>query len=88
MIASTAMVNYKVKSMLRHLFIVSIRFYQYIISPALGKHCRFEPSCSHYSFDAITTFGTTIGLRLTVKRLLRCHPWHPGGYDPIPQKNR
>jgi len=61
-----------------------IRIYQWTISPMLGPTCRFHPSCSNYALQAITRFGVLRGGWLTVKRLGRCHPWHPGGFDPVP----
>lgn len=61
-----------------------IRFYQIAISPLKGKSCRFYPSCSEYTREAIFRFGAIHGLWLGVKRILRCHPFHPGGYDPLP----
>jgi uncharacterized protein len=61
-----------------------IRLYRYLISPLLGPNCRFYPSCSCYAEEALTQHGVLRGLYLTVRRLLRCHPWHPGGYDPVP----
>ena len=64
-----------------------IRGYQLIISPWLGPRCRFYPSCSHYAQEAITVHGSARGLWLTLRRLARCHPWHPGGLDPVPSKH-
>jgi uncharacterized protein len=61
-----------------------IRVYQWTVSPLLGPTCRFYPSCSNYALQAIQRFGVLHGLWLTVKRLGRCHPWHPGGFDPVP----
>ena len=61
-----------------------IRAYQYAISPLLGNRCRFDPSCSEYSMGALRRYGLFRGLWLTVRRIGRCHPWHPGGYDPVP----
>ena len=61
-----------------------VRTYQYLLSPYFGSQCRFTPSCSHYAVDALTKYGALKGARLTVRRLLRCHPWHPGGFDPVP----
>jgi uncharacterized protein len=61
-----------------------IRFYQRGISPGLGVNCRFEPSCSRYTAEAIEVHGPWRGLWLGVRRLSRCHPGTPGGYDPVP----
>ncbi|MCS7221991.1 MAG: membrane protein insertion efficiency factor YidD [Anaerolineae bacterium] len=61
-----------------------IRFYQRFISPALPPSCRFTPTCSHYAYQAIQRYGLLRGGWLGLKRLLRCHPFHPGGYDPVP----
>ncbi|HRE18062.1 MAG TPA: membrane protein insertion efficiency factor YidD [Rhodocyclaceae bacterium] len=61
-----------------------IRFYQYAISPWLGRRCRFFPSCSEYALDAVGKYGAVRGGWLSCKRVCRCHPWHPGGYDPVP----
>jgi putative membrane protein insertion efficiency factor len=58
--------------------------YRRWISPALPARCRFYPSCSAYALEALATHGALRGLRLTTWRLLRCHPFHPGGYDPVP----
>jgi putative membrane protein insertion efficiency factor len=65
-------------------FIALIRVYQYTLSPLLGPSCRFHPSCSEYAYQAITRHGALRGLLLALKRLLRCHPFHPGGIDPVP----
>jgi putative membrane protein insertion efficiency factor len=65
-----------------------IKLYQYLISPLLGNRCRFYPSCSHYAESAIERFGVFRGSWLIVRRCLKCHPWHPGGEDPIPHKVR
>ncbi|MCY7388300.1 MAG: membrane protein insertion efficiency factor YidD [Burkholderiales bacterium] len=61
-----------------------VRAYQYVFSPHFGTQCRFTPTCSHYAVDALTKYGALKGSYLTSRRLLRCHPWCPGGYDPIP----
>ncbi len=61
-----------------------IRGYQLAISPFLGPRCRFYPSCSHYAIEAIETHGALRGVWLTLKRISRCHPWHEGGFDPVP----
>lgn len=69
---------------MRQLLIGLIRGYQYLFSPWLGQHCRFHPSCSNYAAEAIKAFGTLRGSWLAILRLSRCHPWHAGGYDPVP----
>ena len=58
--------------------------YRYALSPLLGPRCRFYPSCSAYALEAVDRHGALRGLWLAVRRLGRCHPWHPGGYDPVP----
>ena len=61
-----------------------VRIYQYAISPMLGRSCRFHPSCSEYAVEALERHGLFKGLLLAIRRVGRCHPWHPGGYDPVP----
>ena len=61
-----------------------IRFYKRFISPALPNACRFTPTCSEYAYQAIGKYGALKGTYLAVRRLLKCHPFHPGGYDPVP----
>jgi putative membrane protein insertion efficiency factor len=61
-----------------------IRAYQLVLSPWLGHHCRFHPTCSQYALEAIETYGALRGSHLAIKRLLKCHPWHEGGPDPVP----
>lgn len=73
------------KTVITKAMIILIRLYQYGISPVLGNHCRFSPSCSRYAVQAIEHFGILKGLWLTLRRLSRCHPWHCGGQDPVPQ---
>lgn len=70
---------------LKSLALGSIRFYQQAISPHLPPSCRFTPSCSTYAAQAIQRFGVMRGSFLAVKRISRCHPFHPGGYDPVPE---
>lgn len=61
-----------------------VRGYQITLSPYFGQGCRFHPTCSHYAMQALEVHGPLAGLWLTVRRLLRCHPWHPGGIDEVP----
>jgi putative membrane protein insertion efficiency factor len=61
-----------------------IRVYQWLLSPFLGANCRFYPTCSHYAAEAVRTHGSLKGLWLALRRVGRCHPWHPGGVDPVP----
>lgn len=68
---------------MKTVLILLIRLYKYIFSPLLPHCCRFTPSCSVYSMEAINKYGTVKGLYLTARRILRCHPFHPGGYDPV-----
>lgn len=68
------------------LLVLPIRGYQLAVSPLLGPRCRFYPSCSAYAVEALTTHGPLRGSWLAVRRLLRCHPWNPGGLDPVPPK--
>ncbi len=65
------------------LAIAVIKFYQYAISPLTGAHCRFYPSCSSYAKEAYGHYGFFKGSYLTLVRLVKCHPFHPGGYDPV-----
>lgn len=70
------------------LVILLIRLYQLLVSPLLGPSCRFEPSCSRYAMACVESHGVFRGGWLSIKRILRCHPFHPGGYDPPPAKAR
>jgi putative membrane protein insertion efficiency factor len=72
--------------MLTRLMIGIITVYRYCISPLLGQRCRFYPSCSEYAQQAIDRFGVITGCYLTIKRLLKCHPFHPGGIDEVPEQ--
>jgi putative membrane protein insertion efficiency factor len=64
------------------LVILVVRGYQLTISPLLGRRCRFEPSCSRYMIEAVRKYGCLRGTAKGVARICRCHPWHPGGWDP------
>ena len=72
---------------MRRLLITILSVYKACISPLLGNHCRFYPSCSSYAMDAIEAHGVIKGSYLTLKRLGKCHPWHEGGVDPVPPCN-
>lgn len=69
---------------MKRIFILIVKGYQLLISPLLGNNCRFYPSCSHYMIQAIERFGIVKGVYLGLKRLSKCHPWHEGGMDPVP----
>lgn len=71
-------------SFFQKLVITPIRFYQRFISPLMPPSCRYYPTCSHYAVKAIEVHGVLRGVRLAIKRISRCHPWHPGGFDPVP----
>ena len=70
--------------MIRKLLIGPIRLYQWAISPAFPKRCRFHPTCSQYAVEAIDKHGALRGSWLALKRIAKCHPFHPGGVDPVP----
>ncbi|WP_062048149.1 membrane protein insertion efficiency factor YidD [Bacillus sp. JCM 19034] len=71
---------------MKKLLILIIRGYQRFISPLKPPTCRFYPTCSHYGLEAIKRFGAIKGTWLTIKRISKCHPFHPGGIDPVPEK--
>jgi len=71
---------------MRWLLILPIRAYRYLISPLLGNNCRFHPSCSCYAETAVRRFGLLRGGWMALRRILRCHPWHEGGFDPVPDE--
>lgn len=73
------------RGMAARLAIGLIRGYQHFLSPFIGSRCRFLPTCSAYAVEAIERHGFYRGGVLAVRRILRCHPWHPGGYDPVPE---
>lgn len=80
----------KARASLRSLIItiplLIIRFYQIFLSPLIGQNCRFHPTCSYYAIDALKQHGLLKGSWLSVKRILKCHPLHSGGLDPVPKK--
>ena len=71
---------------MRTLLVSAIRLYRLTISPLLGPRCRFYPSCSQYALEAIQKHGTIRGVALALVRVARCHPWHPGGVDLVPDR--
>ncbi len=71
---------------MRKLLIQLVRAYRYLLSPLLGNHCRYYPSCSEYALSALEQHGALRGSWMSVRRLARCHPFHAGGFDPVPEK--
>ena len=71
---------------MKWLLLRAIGGYKRFISPLLPSACRFEPTCSMYAYEAIETYGVIRGGYMGMRRIMRCHPWHPGGYDPVPPK--
>ena len=69
---------------MKTVLIAAVRAYQYALRPMLGANCRFYPSCSDYAREAIERHGALTGSWLATRRLCRCHPYHPGGFDPVP----
>ncbi|WP_426959877.1 membrane protein insertion efficiency factor YidD [Muricoccus radiodurans] len=63
---------------------LGVRTYQWTLRPVIGSHCRFHPHCSAYAIEALSAHGALRGAALSARRVLRCHPWNPGGYDPVP----
>lgn len=70
--------------MVKKLIVGLVKIYQRLISPMLGSNCRFRPTCSEYFISAVEKYGVFKGVYLGVRRILRCHPFNPGGYDPLP----
>ena len=68
---------------MKKIFVFIIKFYKYTISPILGKNCRFYPTCSDYAIQAIEKYGIFLGTFKAFLRILKCHPFHPGGFDPL-----
>lgn len=69
---------------MKTVLIALLRFYRYAISPMLGRNCRFHPTCSEYAIEAVQRHGALRGGWMAAKRMGRCHPFNPGGYDPVP----
>lgn len=70
---------------MKKLLQLPIQLYQWFLSPMLGQNCRYHPSCSAYALEALELHGAGRGSWLAVRRICRCHPWHEGGYDPVPE---
>ena len=70
-------------SIITHILIKFIKIYKYLISPLIGPSCRYLPTCSEYSIEALKTYGFSKGLMLSFKRILSCHPWGNSGFDPV-----
>jgi uncharacterized protein len=73
---------------MKRVLLALIGAYRLLVSPFLGANCRFYPTCSEYAAQAIDTHGAVRGSWLAIRRVLKCHPWHPGGVDPVPPQNR
>lgn len=73
---------------MKRAMLVLLRGYQYTLRPMLGSHCRFYPSCSDYAMEAVERHGAMRGAWLAVRRVGRCHPYHPGGFDPVPEEKQ
>jgi uncharacterized protein len=71
---------------MRRLLLLALRAYRFLLSPWIGNQCRFAPTCSQYAIEAVDRFGALRGSWLALRRVARCHPWHPGGYDPVPAR--
>jgi len=67
-------------------FVFLIKIYQFLISPIIGKNCRFNPTCSNYALEALKKHGLTLGMYYSIIRISKCHPWGGSGHDPVPSK--
>jgi putative membrane protein insertion efficiency factor len=67
-------------------FVFLIKIYQFLISPIIGKNCRFNPTCSNYALEALKKHGLFLGMYYSITRILKCHPWGGSGHDPVPSK--
>ena len=83
---SVSLVRFGASRALTVLALVVLRIYRVVLRPMLGPACRFAPSCSHYAEDAVRSYGPAKGIRLAVARIVRCHPWSLGGWDPVPER--
>ena len=72
--------------MMKRMLLAALAAYRYLFRPLLGANCRFYPSCSDYASEAIEQHGALRGTLLALGRVSRCHPWHPGGFDPVPRR--
>jgi uncharacterized protein len=77
--------NLRIMDVAKLFLLFLIRGYRQLLSPLLPPSCRFQPTCSAYALEAITRHGAAVGSSLAIKRILRCHPWSAGGYDPVPE---
>ena len=67
-------------------FVFLIKIYQFLISPIIGKNCRFNPTCSNYALEALKKHGLVLGMYYSITRISKCHPWGDSGHDPVPSK--
>jgi len=74
-----------IHKLLKWILILPIKLYQYLLSPLLGQNCRYTPTCSHYSVEAIEEWGIFKGIWMAIKRIVSCNPWGGSGHDPVPE---